>query len=54
MLLYVGSRNTARRLCNGKRLCSECTVEPVYNDIGLYDTSPITSDILWCQLIRHC
>jgi hypothetical protein len=23
-----------------------CTVEPGYNDIGLYDTSYITSDIL--------
>jgi len=22
-------------------------VEPGYNDIGLYDTSSITSDILW-------
>jgi hypothetical protein len=31
-----------------------CTVEPSYNDIGLYDTSPIASDILWYQLIRHC
>jgi hypothetical protein len=30
------------------------TVEPVYNDIGLYDTSSITSDILWYQLIPHC
>jgi hypothetical protein len=30
------------------------TVEPGYNDIGLYETSPITSDILWYQLIRHC
>jgi hypothetical protein len=30
------------------------TVEPVYNDIGLYDTSPIESDILWYQLICHC
>jgi hypothetical protein len=30
------------------------TVEPGYNDIGLYDTSPITSDILWYQLIPHC
>jgi len=28
-----------------------CTVEPGYNDIGLYDTSPITSDIMWYQLI---
>jgi hypothetical protein len=27
------------------------TVEHGYNDIGLYDTSPIASDILWYQLI---
>jgi hypothetical protein len=26
------------------------TVEPGHNDIGLYDTSSITSDILWYQL----
>ena len=30
------------------------TVEPAYNDIGLYDTSSIASDILWYQLIPHC
>jgi len=30
------------------------TVEPAYNDIGLYDTMLIQSDILWYQLIRHC
>jgi len=30
------------------------TVEPGYNDIGLYDTSSITSDILWHQLIPYC
>jgi hypothetical protein len=29
-------------------------VEPGYNDIGLYDTSSIASDILWYQLIVHC
>jgi hypothetical protein len=29
-------------------------VEPGYNDIGLYDTSPIVSGILWYQLIPHC
>jgi hypothetical protein len=31
------------------------TVEPGHNDIGLYeyDTSPIESDFLWYQLIRH-
>jgi hypothetical protein len=30
------------------------TVEPGYNDIGLCDTSSITSYILWYQLIPHC
>jgi hypothetical protein len=30
------------------------TVEPDYNDIGLCDTSPIASDILWYQLVRGC
>jgi hypothetical protein len=29
-------------------------VEPAYNDIGLYDTTSITSDILWYQLVPHC
>jgi hypothetical protein len=27
------------------------TVEPTYNDIGLYETSPIESDILWYQFV---
>ena len=30
------------------------TVEPGYNDIGLYDTPHITSDILWYQSVPHC
>jgi hypothetical protein len=30
------------------------TVEPGYNDIGLYDTSSIALDILSYQLIPHC
>jgi hypothetical protein len=30
------------------------TVEAGYNDIGLHDTSPIASDILWYQLIPPC
>jgi hypothetical protein len=30
------------------------TAEPGYKDIGLYDTSAITLDILWRQLIPHC
>jgi hypothetical protein len=33
---------------------SVCTVEPGYDDIGLYDTSPVAPDILWYQLIPHC
>jgi hypothetical protein len=31
-----------------------CTVGTGSNDIFLYDTSPIASDILWYQLIPHC
>jgi hypothetical protein len=30
------------------------TVEPGYNDIGLYGTSSIVSYILWYRLIPHC
>jgi hypothetical protein len=30
------------------------TAKPGYNDIGLYDTSPTASDILWYQLIPQC
>jgi hypothetical protein len=33
---------------------NEETENPGYNDIGLYDTSSIASDILWYQLIPHC
>jgi hypothetical protein len=29
-------------------------VEPGYNYIGLYDTSPTESDVLWYKIIRHC
>ena len=32
---------------------SQFAVDPSYN-IGLCDTSPITSDFLWCQLIPSC
>ena len=28
--------------------------EPAYNDNGLHDTSPISSNILRYQLIPHC
>ena len=30
------------------------TVKPGYNDIGLYNTSLVASDILWYQLIPRC
>jgi hypothetical protein len=30
------------------------TVELTHNDIGLYDTSSIASDILWYRLTPHC
>ena len=30
------------------------TVEPGYNDIGLSDTSSITSRVLWYQFVPHC
>jgi hypothetical protein len=30
------------------------TVEPAYNYVGLYDTSPRDLDILWYQLNGHC
>jgi hypothetical protein len=30
------------------------TVEPGYDDIGIYVISFIASDILWYQLIPHC
>jgi len=33
---------------------SQLADDPSYNNIGLCHTSPITSGILWCQLIIHC
>jgi hypothetical protein len=30
------------------------TIQPCYNDIGLYDISVIASGILWYQLIPRC
>jgi hypothetical protein len=33
---------------------TENTVEPGYNDVGLYYTSYIASHILWHQLPPHC
>jgi len=32
----------------------ECTLEPSYNHISLYDKSSIVPDILFYQLILHC
>jgi hypothetical protein len=37
-----------------RRTSGKTTVEPGYNDIGVYDSSPVVSDILWYQLIPHC
>jgi hypothetical protein len=57
---YSGLSNSARLewfCCFEEALFSarrvHYTVEPGYNDIGLYDTSSITSRILWYQLIPH-
>jgi hypothetical protein len=36
-----------------KDTCIAYTVEPGYNDIGLYNTPSITSDIMWYHLIPH-
>jgi hypothetical protein len=33
--------------------CVLYTVKAGYNDVGLCDTSPIASDILWYELIPH-
>ena len=41
-----------KSLCNPLQT-EKYTVEPGYNDIGLYDTSSIASDILWYQLILY-
>jgi len=30
------------------------TIEPGHNDVGLSDTSSITSRVLWYQFIPHC
>jgi hypothetical protein len=49
---YAPPENSRRHNSDVKELTN--TVEPGYNDIGLYDTSLIASDVLWCQLILHC
>jgi hypothetical protein len=41
-------------MTNADKYLYRNTVEPGYNDIDLYDTSPITSDIVWYQLIPYC
>jgi hypothetical protein len=48
---YVYS-TVCSKLFIGLSVCT--TVEPGYNDIGLYDASSITSGILRYQLIPHC
>jgi len=39
--------------CRRFTFVKKTEAEPGYNDIGLRDTSSITSDILWYQLIPH-
>ena len=49
--------NVNTQLFNGAQrkvfVCIQNTVKLVYNDIGLFDTSFITSDILWYQIPRR-
>jgi hypothetical protein len=40
-------RHRGAETCTSFILASKCIVQPGYNDIGLYDTSPVESDILW-------
>jgi hypothetical protein len=49
-----GARRTPKSSTISMFIVRVYTVEPGYNDIGLSDTSSITSDILWYQLIPHC
>jgi hypothetical protein len=39
--------------CSSQSGLKQNTVEPGCNNIGLFDTSAIASDILWYQLISH-
>jgi hypothetical protein len=39
---------------NGETVEKHNTVEIGYNDIGLGNTSPIASGMLWFQLMPHC
>ena len=50
---YRDDVNVGIHLVRGGRVL-KYTMEPGYNDIGLCDTSSITSDILWYQLVPHC
>jgi hypothetical protein len=49
---YSSIREVVRN--NHEIFLDKYTVEPGYNDIGLCDTSSITSYVLWYQLIPHC
>jgi len=49
---YIGQNND--RILTVTRIYNTYTNEPVYNDIGVCDTSSITSDTLWYQLIPRC
>jgi hypothetical protein len=45
---------TIKIYLRSKRSACLSTVEPDYNGAGLGDTSSITSDVLWYQLIPYC
>ena len=60
-LLLTGSQAESVRItasgilnCLKHGVLFNSTVESGYNDIGLYSTLLIASDILWYQLIPHC
>ena len=44
--IFIGS--------DGGGIVNGSNVEPGYNDIGLYDTLYIASDILWYRLVPRC
>jgi hypothetical protein len=49
-----GAKLPLEQRLSTRRSLDLSTVETGYNDSFLYDTSPITSDVLWYQLIADC
>jgi hypothetical protein len=50
-ILVSDSERAYTQVC--VKMIEVCVVEPGYNDISLYDTSSIASNILRYQLIPH-